>query len=300
MTVPEAVLTIVVVASVPLVSVQAQGDSTAPCIGAPTTTAVVRRDNDISYSTQAGDSVAIPAPVARKMYALLAEACFRMRAYSNDSMPLASFYGGAFLVRSPLGYSVYALKVNYIGAETLYFLLYDSTTSRTSPDPVAIYAKWARDDDHICERPYVSFEDLAHDGHTEVVIRERTHNGTSYNACVRHYYGVGGHLTLYPMLALEERSLIDLPGPENNWVLRRITLISKDSLTINTFESLSGKPERKVGEVLLSRHPTEHYQGGAYWEIDSTAVDPKYLHALITDSPSHDENFVLTGRTLWY
>lgn len=280
--------------------VMAQTHAVLPCTGAPSIRATVRRDNDISYSTRTGDSVAIPTPVARKMYAIAAEACFQMRANSNDSMPLASFYDGAFLVKSTQGYSVYALNIRYYGAETLHFLLYDSATAQISPDPVPIYAKWARDDDGVCERPFVSFDDLAHDGYTELVIRERTHNGTSYNACVRHYYSVGRDLSLNPMLAVEERSLIDLPGPEDNWVLRRINVISRDSLTVATFESLSGKPERKVGEVLLSRHPTAQCHCWAYREIDSTVVDPRYRNTLITDSPSHDENFILTGRTLWY
>jgi len=291
---------LVALTSLPLPPVQAQGNGVPPCSGAPTIAATVRQDNDISYSTHAGDSVPIPAPVARKIDALAGEACFHFRAYTNDSMPLARFYGVAFLIKGPRSYSVYAFDLVGVYSETLYFMLYDSTTNQVSPDPVAIYAKWAHDDDGVCERPYVSFEDLAHDGQTELVVRERSHNGTSYNACIRHYYTVGGHLTLNPLLAVEERSLIDLPGPEDNWVLRRVKVVSRDSLLVTTFESLAGKKEKQVGDVLLSRHPTAQCHCWAYREIDSTVVDPRYRNTLITDSPDHDANFILTGRTLWY
>jgi len=279
---------------------QAQQDSSPPCANPPRIKAVARPDNDISFSTQTGSSIQVPAPVQDKINALAAEACFEVRAYSTDSLPLASFYGVTFVVSSPDDFQVFAFSRPQVFASSVFFILYDTPTHRLTPTPVEIYAKWAHDDDGVCERPFVTFEDLDHDGRKELVIRERTHNGTSYNACVRHYYRVGSDLSLFPMLAVEERSLQDFLGVNNAWLLRRVRFVSRDSLTVVTILSTPGHPERKVGEVLLSRHATAHYAGCAYQLTDTRVVDPKFQQALITDSPAHDENFILTGKTLWY
>ena len=129
------------------------------------------------------------------------------------------------------------------------------TTQRLTPRPPAIYAKWARDDDDACHRPFVAFEDLDHDGQPELVVRERTHNGTSYNGCVRHYYRIGQDLSLDPILAVEERSLQDVRTPDT-WLVRRIRFVSRDSLVMTTVLQVPGQAEREVGELLLSKHPT--------------------------------------------
>jgi len=275
-------------------------DPSGLCTHAPEMTAVARSDNDISFSTLDGRRVAIPLPVQRKIDALAVEACFRLRAYSNDTLELARFYTGAFVIFGPDSLAVYVFdRGDEFGNGTYFFILIDPTKSRLTPAPVAIFAKWASDNDDACQRPFVTFEDLDHDGRPELVVRERTHNGTSYNACVRHYYQIGTDLSLWPILAVEERSLQDV-STANTWLLRRVRYISPDSLSIATFLSVPGQSDRQVGEVVVTKHPTAVYHTTNYRLVDTHVLDPKYRDALVTDSPAHDENFLLTGRTLWY
>lgn len=287
-------------ATIPLWPLHGQQDASGPCSRPPALQAVQRSDNDVSFSTHEGPRVTIPALVQDKIRALAAEACFQTRAYSTDTLPLSWFYAGAFVLRSPDGSRVYVFnRTNELGFDTFFFILFDSATNRLTPTPVAIYAKWARDEDEICQRPFVTFEDLDRDGQLELVVREVTHNGTSYNACVRHYYRVGRDLSLGDMFAVEERSLQDGPTAET-WLLRRVRFLSPDSLLIATILSVPGQQERKIGEVVLTRHATARYHTTNY-RVESTHIlDRRYSHSLITDSGEPDESFTLTGRTLWY
>jgi hypothetical protein len=285
---------------IPLGHAVAQQDSSTPCVGAPHIDATARPDNDLSFSTYAGPREPIPAPVRDKIYALAAEACFQLRAYSSDTLPLAHFYSGAFVIRRPEGSLVYVFaRGSQFGWPTYFFIIYDSKTGRITPAPVAIFAKWASGDDAVCHRPFVSFEDLNGDGREELVVRERTHNGTSYNACVRHYYDIGSDFSLFPKLAVEERSLQDV-RPDGTWLLRRVRPISPDSLVIATYLSVPGQKEREVGEVVLTKHPDATYRTTSYRIVNTQVLDPEYASALITDSPAHDEEFIRTGGTLWY
>ena len=285
----------------PIAPAVPQTDSLGFCSSPPALQATVRPDNDISFSNNSGTHGGIPPAVKRKMDALAVIDCFNNIAYSNDPpLSLDRFYGRAFAVRGPDSSALYVFDLTgRLGYEVYYFILFDPATQRVTPRPAAIFAKWARDDDDACHRPFVTFEDLDHDGHPELVVRERTHNGTSYNACVRHYYRIDSDLGLDPILAVEERSWQDVKTP-NTWLGRRIQFVSRDSLVLATYLQLPGHPEREVGELLVSKHPTERLHTTVYYIAHTRIIDPEYRDALLTDSPSHDSNFIFTGGVLWY
>jgi len=271
----------------------------APCAHPVHVLAIARADQDIAFSSLGGPREEIPAPVKQKIDALASTECFHVRAFGIDSIPLERVYGKVFRVPSPNGLSLYAFERITWDAAIYFFMLFDSTTHRLTASPVGIYSQFASDDGRICARPFVSFEDLDRDGQPELVVRERAHNGSSYNACVRHYYRIGRDLSLFPLLAVEERSLQDVPT-EDTWLLRRVSFVSRDSLILTTYLSIPSQPKRKVGELLLSKHPTPHLITTVYYVADTLMVTPESRWGLISDSPSQDHNFIFAGESVWY
>ena len=285
--------------AVPAGRVEAQKNSSAPCAGSPPFYAAARPDNDLSYflpnfSKYPGQRVPIPGPVGQKILALAAEACFHLRTHSNDSLSLDQFFSGVYAIRSPDKFWVYAFGRGEpeIGWSSYFFILYDSTNGRITPAPVQVLNSWGEDDEVICRRPFVSFDDVDGDGKKELVVRERTHNGTSYNACVRHYFNIGSDLSLSPKLAIEERSYLDVgPDRDEEWVVREVRRVSPDSLAITTYDSVVGRNRREVGEVLLTKHGRTNYT------IINTRVEDSGFD-LISDG-TNDEKFIICGDPGW-
>jgi hypothetical protein len=143
-------------------------------------------------------------------------------------------------------------------------------------------------------RPLVSFEDLDHDGHSEVIMQEWSHNGTAYNAAVQHYFSIDTDLQLWPALALETRSYLDIP-PRDTWVVRTIRSMGHDTLAIHASLLLPDGKQRAIGEAVLIRNQTYGYHVGA-----RRILEGKYGWALITTSGENEDSFVLEGYTFRY
>ena len=275
-------------------------DSLRACLNPPAFKAIHRPDNDISFAEHpTGQQVALPPSVRYKIDALAQEACFAARAHGDELMPLGDYYGNTFLVRSPKGMSLYVFhrQTMALSYSEYFYMLYDSATGRVTARPQDTYGKWAGawgDSDDVIPKPYVTYEDLDHDGNVELVVRERAHNGTSYNASIRHYYRIDPNLDLWPMLAVEEKSYQDV-RPEGTWLLRSVRFVSQDSLMLITNLKSPGHPEREVGELLLTKNQTFGYH-----VVSTRLLDSTYRNVLITDSPSSDPNFLFTGSTLRY
>jgi hypothetical protein len=287
--------TLVSLLALPLAAVAQQG-SGAVCLNPPTIDAIARTDNDISFGEHPlGRPVPIPRAVKDKIDALAREPCFGARAHSDESRPLGEFYGNTFYVRGPDNLSLYVFDRQALyGYSVYFFILFDSATARLTSRPASIYGKWAQDSGDILQRPFVTFEDLDHDAQLELVVRERSHNGTVYNAAVRHYYRIGSDLALFPMLALEEKSYQDV-APRDTWLTRTVRYVSLDTLLLAAFVTVPGAGPRKVGEVFLAKNKTFGYH-----IAERRVVDKKYECCLVTDSGEPDNSFLLDGYTFWY
>jgi hypothetical protein len=258
--------------------------------------AISRPDNDISFEGQPlGRRVPIPRPVKQKIDALAQEACFSALAHSNEYTPLARVYGNTYYVRGPDNLSLYVFdREAPYGYSVYFFILFDSVDARLTGRPASIYGKWSRDSGGMLRRPFVTFGQGPDGGHPELVVQEQSHNGTVYNAAVRHYYGIEADLSLLPVLALEERSYQDVP-PRDTWVTRTVQYVSPDTLVIATFLTVPGAGPQKVGEVFLKRNATFGYRVAG-----RRVVDKQYECCLVTDSGEPDDNFLLAGYTFWY
>ena len=156
-----------------------------------------------------------------------------------------------------------------------------------------------QDEFSLMKRPYVFFEDVNQDREPEVVIQERVHNGTMYNAVIYHYFNIGGDLSLKRLLALETR-LIDLFSKnESGFIIRTIEKLSPNQIKLRVH--LEGKADptlrTPVGEVLL-----ESPHAAAPFTIKSeTVLIEKYAGLLVTGSEGEEEDqFIRNGYGFVY
>jgi len=282
---------------VPCAAVIAQTDSVPACARPPAITALALPKNDMSFEEEpAGAPASLPVPVQAKIHELARRACLDIRRDSGfSSYPsLADFYGPIFLIAAPARDSLFVFTREWPTAGPVYFfILYSPSSHSVTKAPPTTYGKWSIGDTAV-QRPLVSFVDLDHDGVPELAVRELSHNGTEYNARVRHFYRIGRDLSLEPVFALEEESTLDQP-PYPTTLVRTARHIAGDSLLVETSLRVSGNPDRKVGTFLLARS-----SAGAYHLARRNVLMTKYSWALVTSSGDDEREFLVKGYRFWY
>jgi len=269
--------------------------------------AIAAEDNDFStVADPSGQLLPVPKPVARQIHALVTDAYRRWNCTPKEQCftPIRDFYGPIFRIVTPRHRYLYVFKrVAPLGASFYFLLLYDPATQRVTQQPRAIFGKWMEGGlDSLMQKPLVSFDDLDQDGAPEIVVEERVHNGTIYNAVVYHYYHVSADLSLLPVLALETNAIDLLKEKENGLVVRQITKLDPGHLRLDTFSEVREptKLREKLGEVCLkSDGPGEPFQ-----VQEHRFFDQRYSGGLVTlsgDTTDADENtFLRDGYTFYY
>jgi hypothetical protein len=163
-----------------------------------------------------------------------------------------------------------------------------------------VYAKWTKifgEADGLLQPPLISFQDLGRDGHPELVVQERVHNGTVYNAVVYHYFHIAADLSLRHILALEAR-VVDIDSPrEEGLIIRAVTVHSPGEVLVETWiQGSSSSRLEKVGEAALRRTTAV----APFRVVERRAVNARYQAMLITVSGRDDDDFLAKGYTFWY
>ncbi len=277
----------------------------SPCCLPQHISAVSTEDNDLSLGNYpAGDTIAVPEAVAY----LIDTVAYRVYEDRNSGIdstdptftPLRFFYGPTFRISTPSGLQLYIFKQkDLFGMGFYYFMLFDPRTNTVTVNPLRIYTKWMDSDEEWggkLVKPLVRFLDLDRDGKPELVVQERVHNGTVYNAVVFHYFRIMPDLSLKQIIALET-NLIDLHTMSSCGIIeRQIRSISRDSLVIESFLNLNGKSKKKLGEALLCRNSPDSF----YRVQKRIALNSKYASLLITAWSEDENKFLREGYTFYY
>ena len=146
------------------------------------------------------------------------------------------------------------------------------------------------------EKPFVSFDDLDQDGQPELVVEERVHNGTMYNAVVYHYFKINPDLSLLRLLALETR-LIDLFSEDKGGtIVRKITKLGPNRIKVVAMLQIPNQEPQNLGEVILSRQNS----GAPYQVLSRHPINYDYEELLITASEEDEDKFLRNGYDFYY
>jgi hypothetical protein len=89
------------------------------------------------------------------------------------------------------------MKGTYSGVIRYYFLLNNDVNDKVTQIPPSINGKWMSKNEggfkeqyKLLKAPLISFEDIDNDFNKEIIVKERLHNGSIYNAVIQNYFKV--------------------------------------------------------------------------------------------------------------
>jgi hypothetical protein len=154
--------------------------------------------------------------------------------------------------------------------------------------------------DPLLHPPLISFAELLHNRRRQIVVEQRVHNGTMYNAVVYNYFEIGSDLSLTRILAFEQRAYAI--GAREGLIVRTLERAGPNRLRLASVLKLDAPPHRQqdLGFAILEssgpgvpfevkqRHPNS---GG------SAAILVTYSGEL---GSSNDDAFLREGYTFHY
>ena len=180
------------------------------------------------------------------------------------------------------------------GAQYFYLIVYDPKTGALTKAPPRTSSRWM-DDERGLSEPLVSRADVFRDGNRQIVLEQRVHNGTMYNAVIYHYFAVGPHLELTRVLARETNVLA--PWPADGRYVREITKLAPRRLRLETFQERPGRTKGReaIGYVILQ----SPHVNAPFRVVKRHAFGPGAHIGLVTctDEAPTDDTFLREGYT---
>lgn len=237
-------------------------DLTAPALE----TAIVRPDNDYvfnkPYEDEDSKRARLPGPVRKKVCEVTLKKFLGQFYDGIKPQRYSGLFGPVFCIQVPdrehLLLYVYIIKGIGTYSDTICLIVHDCVTDGVSPNPVCFLGQWmyGRWPGVPIGKPFVDFNDLNLDGNSEIVFKERIHNGTDLNAVVHHYLHINSDLCLIPILRLERYSYnhySSMKDGGDRYLIRSIEKISPGKINVRL--SLSADPfkqgKEEVGYVLF-------------------------------------------------
>ena len=246
--------------------------------------AIHRSDNSfVTYNDSLSIKVPIPLIVKNKIGGLL-------KNYESSSPPdYENLPPVAFKINYSKNIDIYIVKLYSFTAISYYLIAFNNVSNSITKTLPSINGKWMENKeagfmkgDHLLTDPLFYFQDINHDGKKEIIIKERVHNGTAYNAVVNHIYSLDKQMNFNKIICIESRWIDPMNGPGINRSLHN---------NIITSELINNNKVTAIGKVKLT---------GAQKVISEKCYQPEYENLLITGSGVNDEVFLRNGYTFRY
>ena len=208
--------------------------------------AICRKDNGfVTNNDKAGELENVPEKAAIIINQIVDSI------KKNSSNLGYSILGGVYKIKMTPLISIYIAKI-YEGDGPFYYIVaYDAGTGMATNNPPSLYGNYMENNEgdfqpeaRLLTSPLISFEDINSDGKDEIKIKERVHDGTTYNAEIDHYYDIGDRMNLFQILSVES---ISINASDRNCKTYRI--LSKSTL-FDTIKCENDKPQ-SIGRVFL-------------------------------------------------
>lgn len=253
----------------------------------------VHPDDDKRLKAQPAE---LPAPVARAILERVSKSAmsfFSKAEWAATKASCADTFSPVFRIDGPQGLQLYvAPRYFKIGNSVDYFFAYDPRTGTVTKSPPLIFTKWWAADDSLVKAPVVRIERGGKGNPPRLIVEERVHNGTVYNAVVYRYFEIGKDMSLVQTLAVETRAIFF-----DNHTDRRVTFLTPDRARIDVFSPTSEKDAPR-GSLMLGRNgPGQPFRVLQRMPAPGTKPD-----ALLTycDSAKSDDQFLRTGCDYYY
>ncbi|TKG88129.1 hypothetical protein EYV94_27580 [Puteibacter caeruleilacunae] len=197
-----------------------------------------------------------------------------------------------FKIRYTSRISVYVVKSESQNEIVYRLIAFDNKTKLYSKTTPIINGKWMENNEagfnpkyKLLRKPLISFSDIDGDDRNEILMKERVHNGSIYNAVICHYYSIDNFMNLKELICIESRYVCPFENCIVNRSFKNDTIIS---------EIRDGKEKlRIIGKVKITF--SDSVEMGRKFSYDE-----KYEDLLVTGSGISEELFLKEGYTFKY
>ncbi len=246
--------------------------------------AICRTDNDFTTTYDSiGKLEIVPLKVGVKINSIV-DSC------KNISINNSIDYR-VFKVKYSAKVNIYILKLTMFNKIEYTFLLYNQIGNHISSLIPFINGKWMDneeegfyEDSKLISKPLIYFEDLTGDNCKEIIIKERVHNGTAYNAVIEHIFQLDSYMNLKKLLCVES---ICLTMSESQTIKRKFKY---GIIDVSLWEK--ERFIKKIASIKLSQDP---------YQITSRKVfDEKFDAVIISYSGVPEQLFLQKGYLFKY
>jgi hypothetical protein len=254
-------------------------------------TAIERIDNDfVTTNDISGKKAPIPLNVDLRIEKLL-EICRNSNSYleshgSKVTIPVI------FKITYNADVDIYIVKFASFDNIAYKLIAYNIHTKLASDKAPSILGNFMEDGEstfdkqaRLLSKPLIHFEDINHDGKKYIVIKEREHNGTVYNAVVEHYYSLDEHMNFDQKLCIET----SYADPFNTSRLISRQLRGNDLISYLTKDGKTSV----IGDVKLNLNSPRKV-------VSKKCYKSEYADLLITGRGINEETFLKRGHTFQY
>src|SRR6185312_9672774 len=238
----------------------------------------------------------LPARVASAILdhtSKIAELNFTKKDWTDWRPSCAEIFAPVYDLNGPNGLQLFVAPREFpFGNTADYFVMYDPGTGAVTKSSPLIFTKWWATADPLVKRPVIRMEPGAKGSRPRLIVEERVHNGTVYNAVVYRYFEIGKDMSLTQTLAVETRATFF--GHDTN---RKAIFLAPNRVRIDVFSPSSWKYAAR-GSVLLERsRPGQPFHVIRRMPARGTKPD-----GLITycDSAKSDDDFLRAGCDFYY
>lgn len=146
--------------------------------------------------------------------------------------------------------TIYSVRYSGIGFEKYYVLAYNSKSGRLSSSPFVLNGKWSADNESGFDTPILEGK-MFEIKENNILVRERVHNGTSYNATLLYCLSYNESLDFNIQYCIEECSLCVTPEmvmDDSFSIKREVT----PELQVKCFIETNHRGRRAIGSYSLS------------------------------------------------
>jgi hypothetical protein len=257
-------------------------------------------DNDIHFEGDRGFTARpaeMPAAIGRNILdhvSRIAKKQFTVPEWAEAQQECADIFPPVFKVTGPEGLQLYVAPRDFVLGNTVdYFFMYNPRTGAITKTPPLIYTKWWGGNDSLMKRPIVRMEPGTKGRFPRLIVEERTHNGTVYNAAVYRYFEIGRDMSLRQILAVEARAYFFGDGLTE----RKAIFLTPDRVRID----VTTRPPRKYGRVRSGRLLLQRTGNGQPFHVVGRTPRGD-ADGLVTycESAKSDDDFLRVGCDFYY
>lgn len=178
--------------------------------------------------------------------------------------------------------TLYVVRYSGIDFEHYDIWAYNQEENRLSESPFILNGLWSADNESGFDVPIIKGQ-MLEISENNIILRERVHNGTSYNAVLLYCITCDKNLEFNVMYCVEEISICNTPEMEASEYLvirREVTKETTNDFQVNCFSEENNMEERFIGSYSMSKDGTINNINIANgklraWLITTSGIEPQ-------------------------